>query len=55
MPDWLQWFVKVKLLSHLVTAVRDLVNNGNVGWDCVLDDELRAVEETLEHLSVLQS
>lgn len=33
MPDWLQWFVKINPVSHLITAVRDLVNNGNVGWD----------------------
>ncbi|WP_163100237.1 ABC transporter permease [Peribacillus alkalitolerans] len=33
MPDWLQWFVKINPLSHLITAVRQLVNNGKVGWD----------------------
>ncbi|WP_042346859.1 ABC transporter permease [Bacillus massiliigorillae] len=33
MPDWLQWFVKVNPISHLVTAVRDLANSGTVGWD----------------------
>lgn len=36
MPHWLQWFVKVNPLSHLVTAVRDLVNNGTVGSDLVI-------------------
>ncbi|MDR7237643.1 ABC transporter permease [Neobacillus drentensis] len=36
MPDWLQWFVKINPISHLITAVRDLVNNGNVGWDCAV-------------------
>jgi ABC-2 type transport system permease protein len=36
MPDWLQWFVKMNPISHLVTAVRDLANNGNVGWDCAV-------------------
>jgi ABC-2 type transport system permease protein len=33
MPNWLQWFVKINPLSHLITAVRELVNNGNIGWD----------------------
>ncbi|WEG14787.1 ABC transporter permease [Pullulanibacillus sp. KACC 23026] len=33
MPDWLQWFVKINPVSHLVSAVRDLTNKGNVGWD----------------------
>ncbi|GAB3595244.1 ABC transporter permease [Microbacterium tumbae] len=28
MPGWLQWFVNVNPVSHLVTAVRELVNNG---------------------------
>lgn len=28
MPTWLQWFVNMNPVSHLVTAVRDLVNNG---------------------------
>ncbi|MEP9385482.1 ABC transporter permease [Nocardioides sp. KR10-350] len=36
MPGWLQGFVKVNPLSHVVTAVRDLINNGSftgeVGW-----------------------
>ena len=36
MPGWLQTFVKVNPVSHVVTAVRDLVNNGQVtaevGW-----------------------
>ena len=36
MPDWLQAFVKVNPVSHVVTAVRDLMNNGqvtgDVGW-----------------------
>jgi ABC-2 type transport system permease protein len=36
MPDWLQWFVKMNPISHLVTAVRELANNGNVGWDCAV-------------------
>jgi ABC-2 type transport system permease protein len=36
MPDWLQAFVKVNPVSHVVTAVRDLMNDGHVtadvGW-----------------------
>jgi ABC-2 type transport system permease protein len=36
MPDWLQTFVKINPVSHVVTAVRDLMNgNGvtpEVGW-----------------------
>lgn len=33
MPDWLQWFVNINPISHLVTAVRDLTNAGTVGGD----------------------
>jgi ABC-2 type transport system permease protein len=33
MPDWLQWFVNINPISHLVTAVRDLVNSGTIGAD----------------------
>ncbi|QWU14509.1 ABC-2 type transport system permease protein [Paenibacillus sophorae] len=33
MPDWLQWFVNINPISHLVTAVRDLVNAGTMGGD----------------------
>ncbi|MET0974256.1 MAG: ABC transporter permease [Leifsonia sp.] len=33
MPDWLQWFVNINPVSHLVTAVRDLINNGAFGGD----------------------
>ena len=36
MPDWLNAFVKINPVSHVVTAVRDLMNDGNVtgevGW-----------------------
>ena len=36
LPDWLQAFVKVNPVSHVVTAVRDLMNDGQVtaevGW-----------------------
>ncbi|HNP55701.1 MAG TPA: ABC transporter permease [Gordonia sp. (in: high G+C Gram-positive bacteria)] len=31
MPGWLQGFVKVNPISHLVTAVRELCTNGHVG------------------------
>nr|WP_094096134.1 ABC transporter permease [Paenibacillus physcomitrellae] len=33
MPNWLQWFAKVNPISHLITAVRDLVNSGTYGSD----------------------
>jgi len=33
MPDWLQWFVHVNPISHLVTAVRQLANHGTIGSD----------------------
>jgi ABC-2 type transport system permease protein len=36
MPGWLQWFVDINPVSHLVTAVRELVNNGTVGSDVVI-------------------
>jgi ABC-2 type transport system permease protein len=36
MPSWLQWFVKINPISHLVSAVRQLTNNGTVGWDFVI-------------------
>lgn len=36
MPNWLQWFVKINPISHLVTAVRELANNGTMGWDLVI-------------------
>ncbi|MFS0782173.1 ABC transporter permease [Bacillus sp. 1P06AnD] len=35
MPDWMQWLVKINPISHLVTAVRNLVNAGIVGSDLV--------------------
>ncbi|MNP66050.1 Daunorubicin/doxorubicin resistance ABC transporter permease protein DrrB [compost metagenome] len=35
MPGWLQWFVKINPISHLVTAVRNLTNSGTVGSDLV--------------------
>ena len=36
MPNWIQWFVKMNPISHLVTAVRDLANFGTMGWDLVI-------------------
>lgn len=33
MPDWLQWFVKINPISHLITAVRELTNGGTIGMD----------------------
>ncbi|PJJ62125.1 ABC transporter permease [Compostimonas suwonensis] len=36
MPDWLQWFVNINPVSHLVTAVRDLANSGTFGADAWL-------------------
>jgi ABC-2 type transport system permease protein len=36
MPGWLQWFVNINPISHLVTAVRDLANSGTIGWDLVI-------------------
>jgi ABC-2 type transport system permease protein len=39
LPDWLQTFVKLNPVSHIVTAVRDLMNEGQVtaqvGWALV--------------------
>ncbi|WGW10805.1 ABC transporter permease [Saxibacter everestensis] len=36
LPNWLQGFVGVNPVSHLVTAVRDLVNSGQFGADAWL-------------------
>ena len=33
LPEWLKWFASVNPVSHLVTAVRDLANNGTFGVD----------------------
>ncbi|WP_083403768.1 ABC transporter permease [Curtobacterium sp. MCBA15_001] len=35
LPDWLRWFSEVNPISHLITAVRDLINHGTVGGDLV--------------------
>ncbi|SMG53828.1 ABC transporter permease [Paenibacillus aquistagni] len=31
MPSWLQWFVNMNPISHLVSAVRELANQGTAG------------------------
>jgi len=33
MPGWLQWFVNINPISHLVTAIRELVNAGTFSPD----------------------
>jgi len=29
-PDWLKWFANMNPISHLITAIRDLVNHGAI-------------------------
>ncbi|GAB2511325.1 ABC transporter permease [Paramicrobacterium agarici] len=36
LPGWLQGFVRVNPISHLVTAVRDLANTGTVSSDLLI-------------------
>ncbi len=36
MPDWLQWFVHLNPVSHLVSAVRELVNSGTMGMEMAI-------------------
>lgn len=36
MPDWLQWFVKINPISHVVNAVRELTNHGTAGSDLLI-------------------
>lgn len=33
MPDWLRWFAEANPVSHLITAVRELANDGVIGPD----------------------
>lgn len=33
LPNWLKWFANINPVSHLVTAVRELINAGNIGTD----------------------
>lgn len=36
MPGWLQWFVNINPISHLVNAVRQLANTGTIGGDLAI-------------------
>lgn len=36
MPDWLQWFVNVNPVTHIVTAIRDLTSRGVFGSEAAL-------------------
>jgi ABC-2 type transport system permease protein len=36
MPGWLQWFVNINPISHLVNAVRQLTNTGTIGGDLAI-------------------
>lgn len=36
MPTWLQWFVNINPISHLVSAVRELANNGAIGFEFII-------------------
>ena len=33
LPGWLRWFANVNPISHLITAVRQLANQGTIGHD----------------------
>jgi ABC-2 type transport system permease protein len=33
LPSWLQWFVNINPISHLISAVRELANVGTIGSD----------------------
>lgn len=33
LPGWMQWFVNINPVSHLITAIRDLVNSGAIHAD----------------------
>ena len=33
LPGWLQWFANINPVSHLITAVRELANQGVIGAD----------------------
>lgn len=35
MPAWLQWFVHLNPISHLVAAARELTGSGTAGWELV--------------------
>ncbi|MFP3380388.1 ABC transporter permease, partial [Bacillus sp. SIMBA_069] len=34
--NWLQWFVNINPISHLVSAVRELTNNGMIGFEFII-------------------
>lgn len=36
LPHWLQWFVKINPISHLVSAVREIANKGTFGMDITI-------------------
>ncbi|GIO04355.1 transport permease protein [Brevibacillus reuszeri] len=36
MPNWLQWFVNINPISHLVSAVRELTNSGMIGFEFII-------------------
>lgn len=36
MPKWLQWFVNINPVSHLITAVREMTSTGSAGQDLVI-------------------
>jgi len=36
MPNWLQWFVTINPISHLVSAVRELANTGTIGSEFII-------------------
>ncbi len=33
LPNWLQWFVNINPISHLIMAIRELVNHSTIGND----------------------
>jgi ABC-2 type transport system permease protein len=33
LPDWLKWFVNINPISHLISAIRELVNQGIIGQE----------------------
>ena len=36
LPDWLEWFVSINPVSHLVTAARELTTTGTSGAEAWL-------------------
>lgn len=33
MPNWLQWFANINPISHMITAIRELMNHGTISSD----------------------